>query len=179
MLRRLFVGLLLGAVIGGAAATALVAWLKVTLFDGTGGTLEAYGAALGVGVLAGLITGKPIWASDAKVEAGLKAVFGALLAAAGMFALRRWAPHVTLPAPLGTGDSAQLGDLPASLAVVGASLGALFELDNTDGGKAAGPAATRPRVSPQATARRVAGGKSTPDEAADDASQKAARARRN
>jgi len=179
MLRRHFVGLLLGAVIGGAAATALVLWLKVALFEGTGGVLEAYGAALGVGVLAGLITGKPIWASDAKVEAGLKAVFGALLAAAGMFALRRWAPHVTLPAPLGTGDSAQLGDLPASLAVVGASLGALFELDNTDDGNAAGQPAARPRVSPQTAARRVAGGKSPPAETAEEASQKASRARRN
>jgi len=131
MLRRLLVGLFWGAVIGVAAAAALVFGLKVSAFDGAAGSLEAYGAALAVGMLAGLVTGKPIWASDAKVEAGVKAFFGALLAAGGMFALRRWAPSISLPAPVGTGAPLPLGDLPASLAVVGATLGALFEVDNT------------------------------------------------
>src|SRR5271154_382697 len=164
MLRRLFVGLLLGTVVGVAAAAALVFGLKVTVFDGAAGSFEAYGAALAIGVLAGLITGKPIWASDAKVEASLKAGFGALLAAAGMFALRRWAPEVSFPAPLGTGALVPAGDLPASLAILGASLGALFELDNTDDGKKAPGAAARPRVSPPTAARRVAGGGSSRDE---------------
>lgn len=178
MLRRLFVGLVLGAVIGGAAAAVLVGWLKVTLFVGAGGAFEAYGAALGVGVLAGLITGKPIWASDAKVEAGLKAVFGALLAAAGMFALRRWAPNVPLPAPFGTGAPAQLGDLPASLALVGASLGAFFELDNTGDAKPK-VESTRARVSAQGAGRSAATRKSSPAEADDEASQTESRARRS
>jgi hypothetical protein len=163
MFRRLFVGLVLGTVVGVAAAAALVFGLKVTVFDGAGGSFEAYGAALAVGVLAGLITGKPIWASDAKVEAGLKAVFGALLAAGGMFALRRWAPEVSLPGPFGTGAPVAAGDLPASLALLGASLGALFELDNTDDGKKAPATAARARVSPPTAARRVARGSSSPE----------------
>jgi hypothetical protein len=164
MLRRLLLGLFWGTVIGVAAAAALVFGLKVTAFDGAAGSLEAYGASLVVGMLAGLVTGKPIWASDAKVEAGIKAFFGALLAAGGMFALRRWAPSISLPAPVGTGALLPLGDLPASLAVVGATLGALFEVDNTDDGKpsAAGPA--RPRVSPPPAARRNAAGRSSQDE---------------
>jgi hypothetical protein len=172
MLRRLFVGLLLGTVIGVAAAAALVFGLKVTVFDGTGGSFEAYGAALAVGVLGGLITGKPIWASDAKVEAGLKAVVGALLAAAGMFALRRWAPEVSLPAPLGTGAPVSAGDLPASLAILGASLGALFELDNTDEGKKAPGATARPRGSPPTGARRVARGGASQGQDDGDASRR-------
>jgi len=182
MLRRLFVGLLLGAVIGVAASAVLVAGLKVTVFDGMAGTFEAYAAALLVGVLAGLVAGKPIWASDAKVEAGLKAVFGALLAAGGMFALRRWAPLVSLPAPLGTGAPVPLGALPASLPALGAVLGALFELDNTDDGKAATPGSARPRVSAPAAARRVAGGRPAADGADEDVdaqrSRKASRAPR-
>jgi hypothetical protein len=161
MFRRLLVGLLLGTVIGVAAAAALVFGLKVSAFDGAGGSFEAYGAALVVGVLAGLITGKPIWVSDAKVEVGLKAVFGALLGAAGMFALRRWAPSMSLPAPVGTGALVPLGDLPASLAVVGATLGALFEVDNTDDGEASPGAPARPRVSPPTAAKRTAAGQSS------------------
>jgi hypothetical protein len=165
MLRRLFAGLLLGAVVGAAACAALIGWLKITVFEGAAGQLEAYGAALAVGVLAGLVTGKPIWASDAKVEAGLKAFFGALLAAGAMFALRRWAPPVALPAPVGTGVSTGLGNLPVSLAVVGASLGALFELDNTDDGKAsAGRAPPRSRVAAGLAASREAGGPPLSDE---------------
>jgi hypothetical protein len=165
MLRRLLVGLFWGTVIGVAAAAALVFGLKVTAFDGAAGSLEAYGAALAVGMLAGLITGKPIWASDAKVEAGIKAFFGALLAAGGMFALRRWAPSISLPAPVGTGGPLPLGDLPASLAVVGATLGALFEVDNTDDGKPSAAAPAPPRVSPPTAAtRRNGAGQSSREE---------------
>jgi hypothetical protein len=146
MLRRLFVGLLLGSVIGAALAAAFVGWLKVTAFHGALATVEAYGAALVVGVVAGLVTGKPVWASGAKVEASLKALFGALLAAGGMFALRHWAPVVDLRA-LGVGGPAAPGDLPVlSLPVIGAALGALFELDNTNDGETPGQAPARPRV---------------------------------
>jgi hypothetical protein len=151
MLRRLLVGLLFGAIIGASAAAFLIAWLKTSVFEGpAGGAFEAYGASLAVGVLAGLVTGKPIWASDAKVEAGIKAAFGALLAAGGMFAMRRWAPSVNLVAPLGSGGPALLGQLPASLTIVGAVLGALFEVDNTEGAVSAkGKDAIGARVPPQ------------------------------
>ena len=49
--------------------------------QGAGGAVLAYVAAALTGVLTGLVAGKPIWASGAKIEAGLKAVFGALLGA--------------------------------------------------------------------------------------------------
>src|SRR5882672_2772040 len=87
MVRRLFVGLVLGLVVGGL----LVAGLKVDTFLGSGGGAIAYLAAALTGVMTGLVAGKPIWAPGAKVEAGLKALFGALLGAGAMFALRQWA----------------------------------------------------------------------------------------
>jgi hypothetical protein len=159
MLRRLFAGLVLGSVVGIALAAGLVAWLKITTFQGVGGALEAYAAALVAGVVAGLVAGKPIWASNAKVEAGIKALFGALLAAGGMFALRRWASGWTVDLhALGAGGPASVGDLPAaSLPVIGAALGALFEVDNT-GDTPARPAAARQRVAwpPAARADRSA-----------------------
>ena len=90
MLRRLLVGLILGAIVGGLVAAGLVAGLHVLLFAGTTGVVLAYLTAAATGVLTGLVAGKPIWASGAKIEAGLKAFFGALIAAGLMFAARRW-----------------------------------------------------------------------------------------
>jgi hypothetical protein len=154
MLWRLLVGFIIGLVVGGLLAAALVAGLKVTYFEGAGGLALAYVAAAAVGVLTGLFAGKPIWAADAKLEAGLKAFFGALLAAGGMFALRQWAGAWVVnlnglgDLPLGRGA---LGDLPAtSLPLIAAVLGALFELDNTTergngGPKKATPALDEPR----------------------------------
>ncbi|MGD0678019.1 MAG: hypothetical protein ABSC94_21610 [Polyangiaceae bacterium] len=134
MVRRLLVGLIIGLVVGGLLAAALVGGLKVTVFQSGGEVLLAYLASAAAGVLTGLVAGKPIWTSGAKVEAGLKAIFGALIAAGGMFALRQWAGgvHVDLSAlgPLGNGA---VGSLPAvSLPLLSAALGAFFELDNTE-----------------------------------------------
>jgi hypothetical protein len=155
MLRRFLIGALLGSVVGFALAAALVAGLKVIAFDGAHGTLEAYAAALVAGVLAGLVAGKPVWAADAKVEAGVKALFGALLATAGMFALRRWASGWTVDLrSLSAGGPGAVGDLPgASLPVIGAALGALFEVDNTGDGKVSGPSVPRARVASQKPSR--------------------------
>jgi hypothetical protein len=91
-------------------------------------------------VLTGLVAGKPIWAADGKIEAGLKAFFGALLSLGAMFALRRW---VSLPVDLSAlrAGSGTLGDLPAAaLPMIAAALSAFYELDNTgaDDGKADG-----------------------------------------
>jgi hypothetical protein len=134
MVRRLLIGLVLGLIVGGLAAAALVAGLHMTVFDpGAGGAALAYLAAALTGVLTGLVAGKPIWASGAKIEAGLKAFFGALVAAGLMFVARRWiTPSVDLDF-LGAG-AGPIGDLPAaSLPLVGAVLGGFFELDNTGG----------------------------------------------
>ena len=133
MFRRLFVGLVVGLVAGGLIAAGLIAGLHVAEFEGAAGTVLAYGASAVAGTLTGLVAGKPIWAADAKIEAGLKALFGALVAMGAMFALRRWAADF---APdlrfMGAGGPAPIGDLPAaSLPAIGAALGALFEMDNT------------------------------------------------
>ena len=136
MFRRLFVGLVLGLIVGGLVAAGFVQGLHVLQFgDGAGGALFAYLSAAVTGVLTGLVAGKPIWAAGARIEAGLKAFFGALLAAGLMFALRQWAGGVHLPVTEFTPEGIALGSLPiASLPVVAAVLGGFFELDNTGGG---------------------------------------------
>ncbi len=134
MLRRLLVGLILGLIVGGLVAAGLVAGLHQTLFsEGAGDTAFAYLAAAVTGVLTGLVAGKPIWASGAKIEAGLKAFFGALLGAGLMFAVRKWVafPLDLAFAGLPAGEHAA-GLLPeVSLPLVAAVLGGFFELDNT------------------------------------------------
>jgi hypothetical protein len=160
MIRRLLVGLVLGFLVGGAMAAALVSGLKTATFLGSGGTLLAYLTAVVTGVVTGLVAGKPIWAAGAKIEAGLKAVFGALLAAGAMFALRQWAGGVTLDlSGIGAGGPAPLAELPAaSLPLIAAVLGGLFELDNTGDGEpkqADGKGEARKRVA--GPGARVAG----------------------
>jgi hypothetical protein len=156
MVRRLFIGMVLGLIVGGLVAAGIVAGLKMPEWQGAGGAVLAYVSAALTGVLTGLVAGKPIWASGAKIEAGLKAVFGALLGAGFMFALRQWAgfwqPDLSF---VGAGH-APVGYLPAaSLPVLAAVLGAFFELDNTGGNEAEPPrgeaGAERKRVSTQAT----------------------------
>ena len=132
MLKRLLVGLLIGLVVGGLMAFALVKGLGMVTFATGGGAVLAYLFAALTGVLTGLIAGKPIWSKGGQIEAGLKAVFGAAISAGGMFALRQWA-HVHLDlsmiAPHAQGE---LGQLPmASLPLIAGVLGGFFELDNT------------------------------------------------
>lgn len=158
MLRRLILGLVVGLVIGGALAFGLVR-LGETTFGGTGGDMLAYLSAAVAGTLTGLIAGKPIWASGARIEGGLKALVGALLAAGGMFALRQWAsgfePNLNL---LGGGGPLPVGELPmASLPLLGGVLGALFGIDNTDVPRDENGPKPRKRVSADAGAKaRVA-----------------------
>jgi hypothetical protein len=141
MFRRLLLGLVLGLVVGGLVAFGLVGGLHTVLFaEGAAGAAFAYVAAALTGVLTGLVAGKPIWATGAKIEAGLKAFFGALLGAGLMFALRQWV-HVTPDiAALAPGanpadlQQAALAAYPAlSLPLLAAVLGGFFELDNTGG----------------------------------------------
>jgi hypothetical protein len=155
MIRRLFVGLVLGLIIGGLVAAGLVAGLHVATFAGGGGALLAYLAAALTGTLTGLFTGKPIWSSGGKVEAGLKAFFGALIGTGLMFALRQWAGgfylDLTAIAPGGIGA---VGELPAaSLPAIAAVLGAFFELDNTGGDEAR--AEKKRALPPPASRKRV------------------------
>jgi hypothetical protein len=165
MLRRLLLGLVLGLIVGGLMAAAVVAGLKMPAFAGGIGIAIAYAVSSLTGVLTGLVAGKPIWASGAKIEAGLKAVFGALLGAGLMFALRMWAASWTIDVGLlGAAGHGSVGELPAaSLPLIAAVLGSFFELDNTgkDGAVAkAAPAKERMRTPAQAKSavksRRVA-----------------------
>jgi hypothetical protein len=153
MLRRLLVGSMLGLVAGGALAAALIAGLGMTTFAGAGGTALGYATAALAGILTGLVAGKPIWASGAKTEAGLKAFFGALLAAGAMFALRQWAGGWTLDLhSIGAGGPASVAELPAAaLPLIAAVIGGLFELDNTGDGDSSGTPEGRKRVTGPST----------------------------
>lgn len=134
MVKRLFVGLFLGAIIGAAAAAVLVQGLHVHTDEfgpGTFGPVLAYLSAIVTGVVTGLVAGKPIWSADGKIEAGLKAFFGGLLALGGMFVLRSWF-HPALDLGSIKAGAGNLGNLPAaSLPMIAGVLAAFFELDNS------------------------------------------------
>lgn len=136
MIGRLVLGVFKGAFVGAALAAALVYGLHVTSW----GAPLAYAFGAAAGVLVGLVAGKPIWARGAKIEAGLKAFFGAALGAAAMWGARKWLGFPLDLGPLSDG-AAPLGLIPAaSVSVVAMALAILYELDNTGGGDAAKPA---------------------------------------
>ena len=162
MLRRLFIGWVVGLFVGGLVAAGLVAGLGVLTFSGSGGAVLAYATAALTGALTGLVAGKPIWSFGAKVEAGLKALFGALIAAGLMFALRQWAGAWTIPSipTIGVNGPDAAGNLPAvSLPLLAAILGGFFGVDNTGDSKAAdssargGVAKDRRRIATEGTKR--------------------------
>src|SRR4051794_36033136 len=131
MVKRLIVGLVLGTVIGAVVAAVLVQGLGLTVFAGSSGAVFAYLAAAATGVITGLVAGKPIWAADGKIEAGLKAFFGILLGLGGMFALRTWA-NLELDLSMLKAGHDVLGHLPAaSLPIIAAVLAGFYELDNS------------------------------------------------
>jgi hypothetical protein len=144
MLKRLMVGLFLGLLVGLAVAAALTHGLALS-FAGGFGAVAAYVSAAATGLLVGLVTGKPIWSATGKIEAGLKAFFGALLAAGLLFVLRRFV-HVNVDlAFLGPNAAGSMGDVPyAALPPVAALLGAFFEADNTPEPEAAKAATGKP-----------------------------------
>ena len=133
MLRRLFVGLAEGFVIG--MALALVAVRGLGLNPAMSALVMALLAA-GAGFVVGLIAGRPIWARNAKTEALLKAAVGALVGAGLSFALGRW---FTMPLELGAYSlgAGPAGKLAAvSLPLIATALALFFELDNTGSGEA-------------------------------------------
>jgi len=154
MVRRLVIGLVLGFIVGGALAAALIGGLKIATFLGTGGAVLAYATAALAGGLTGLVAGKPIWARDAKTEAGLKAFFGALVGAGAMFGLRQWAGGWMIDLhSIGAGGPGPVAELPgAALPLIAAVLGMFFELDNTGGGDETGRPEGRKRVAGNAGA---------------------------
>ncbi len=163
MLKRLLLGLLIGLVVGGVVAAGVVKGLPAGTFDVAA---FAYLLAAATGALTGLFAGKPIWSSDGKIEAGLKAFFGALLAAGALFALRQWVKVPVDLTALGAGAGA-IGELPAAaLPAVAATLGAIFELDNTGNDDSNAKKASNPntRVASSKANVRVGGGASDDDE---------------
>jgi len=134
MLKRLVFGLLLGLFVGALLAAAVIKGLGMVAFAGTGGAVLAYVFAAVTGVLIGLVSGKPIWAAGGQIEAGLKAVAGAIVAAGAMFAMRRWF-NIDLDLHsigLGPAVAQSAGLLPATtLPLIAGILGAFYEADNT------------------------------------------------
>ena len=137
MLGRLLIGIVKGLLVGG-----LVGFALAKLGFAAPGAIIAYLAAAMTGVLVGLIAGKPIWAKDAKIEAGMKAFVGALLGVGLMYAARRW---LTMPLPIALGPLAaantSLGEAATSTGTIGglaitslaataALLGGFYEADN-------------------------------------------------
>jgi len=137
MLGRLILGIVKGLIVGGLLGFGLA-----KLGYGAPIAIVAYLAAALAGVLVGLVAGKPIWAKDAKIEAGMKAVVGALLGAGLMFVARKWLGF-QMPVDLKTladantslGETNVLGSFGGlavtSLAFVAAVLGGFYEVDNT------------------------------------------------
>lgn len=127
MIRRLLIGLVLGALVGAIAAAALIKGLGVVSF----GLILALVSAAATGAVVGLVAGKPIWASGAKIEGGLKAGAGAVLGVIAMFLVRKFLGESIDLTNFGAG-AGTIGDLPAtSLPIVAAVLGGFFEADNT------------------------------------------------
>jgi hypothetical protein len=167
MLSRLLVGCVVGLLAGAAVAAGLAFGLDAKVFKEGLGVVLAYGAAAVTGVLTGLVAGKPIWAQGASIEAGLKAVFGAILGTVAMFALRKWVGVSVDLTWLWAGAQGKLGDVPAaSLPLLGAVLGGLFELDNTgDDSKEGARVRGRPGVRVDAGKADSAGARRTPSSA--------------
>lgn len=139
MLRRILFGLLKGALVGGVLGALLVFGLGMPVMQ----PWLAYLAAVVTGALTGLVAGKPIWTAGARVEAGLKAAVGAVIAGLGMLALRKW---LNVNLDLGALGKGGLGSLSiASLPLIATVLGLLFEADNTG---EEGPPETKKRVEP-------------------------------
>ncbi|MEP7120803.1 MAG: hypothetical protein ABJE95_07840 [Byssovorax sp.] len=137
MLGRLLIGIVKGLLLGG-----LIGFGLAKLGLAAPGAIIAYLVAAATGVLVGLIAGKPIWAKDAKIEAGMKAFVGALLGAGLMYAARRW---LTMPLPFVLGPlsaaNTSLGEAATStgtvggmamtsLAAIAGLLGGFYEADN-------------------------------------------------
>lgn len=166
MFARLIVGILKGLVLGGLIGFGL---LKIGF--AVPPAILAYIAASVTGIVIGLVAGKPIWAKDAKIEAGMKAVVGALLGAGLMFAVRKWLTMPLMPAlPDALGATQQIadaakksGDVVAlgqfsmtSLAVIAAALGGFYDADNTPDAAGADQPSEAKASSAGKTGKRIA-----------------------
>jgi hypothetical protein len=145
MLKRLLAALFEGAVPGVAIAYALS---KLALE--TPATM--YAAVAVVGVLTGLIAGRPIWAKAAKTEAVLKATAGAFISVVVLYALRKWLPGVHVDLGAFGGGAGAIGSVPlAFLPAVGVALALVLEIDDAFGADPPAP----PRIRAPTDASRA------------------------
>jgi hypothetical protein len=134
---KLLVGLLKGAVIGGAVGYGAVALADAT---GFGNAWLTFGL---IGALVGLFVGRPIWAllkdkNTTNIIAAIKAVFGFGIGC-GLYALfaKVWAPSQEL----GYVDALKVSLLwwpPTLGAAIGGLYGAFVELDDSIGDDSTG-----------------------------------------
>jgi hypothetical protein len=166
MLGRLLIGIVKGLIVG-----ALLGYGLVKLGMAMPPAVIAYLAAAVTGVVVGLVAGKPIWAKDAKIEAGTKAVIGALLACGLMAAARTWL-LVPLPFTLGplAPEGATVGGFAmTSLAAIAALLGGFYDADNDAPDEEASPSHAGESASKKGS--RIAAAESHGDEDEDLASE--------
>jgi hypothetical protein len=132
LLARFVMGLIKGLIIGG-----LIGYGLAVAGMATPGALIVYPLAAAVGIFVALFAGKPIWAKGARIEVGMKAGAGAILAPGLMWLVRQF---LTMNVPF---DVSSLPGLDAvagtpeigmfvvsSLAVVAALLAGFYEADN-------------------------------------------------
>lgn len=130
---RLVSSIVLGALVGVAVALFCVKLLGITLLFGP----VAYEFSGVVGLLVGLVAGTPVWKPGARLEAVLKAMFGAAMAIGLTYMIRRWvAWHVDLSSlGLGSGEARLLPEVVfPTIAVV---LATWFGVDSLLGSKTA------------------------------------------
>ena len=172
MIGRLLKGLVIGLLVGGGVGAGLYFGLGLVMMHG----LAAYAMAAATGVLVGLVAGKPIWSQDGKIEAGLKAVVGALVAAGVLFALRHWgdfALPIWIPAAGGGSNQLRLATSPLpAIPLIATVLALFFEIDNTSSPEGAAKGA-RVRVAESSSRANVAD-----DDFEDEGASKAAKRKR-
>lgn len=161
MLGRLFIGIVKGLIVG-----SLLGFGLVKLGLGMPGAVIAYLAAALTGVVIGLVAGKPIWAKDAKIEAGTKAFVGALLGVGLMAAARNW---LMLPLPFSLGplapqDATFGGFAMTALAGIAALLGGFYEADNDSTGEEESTPASAEKSKGGKDQKRIASAESLGDE---------------
>ena len=137
MLKRLLAALLEGVIPGAAVAYGLGRLGLQT-------PVTMYAAVAVVGVLTGLVAGRPIWARAAKTEAALKAAAGAFISVVVLYALRKWLPAVHVDLTAFGGGAGAVGSVPSVfLPAVGVALALVLEIDDAFGTDPAPPERVR------------------------------------
>ena len=127
----MFKRLVIGVGEGVAVAAIVVAALRA-LSANWSSIAVVYTASVVLGIVTGLVAGRPVWRRGGKVEAAVKSVVGAFIAATAMFGIRRWLPHVDVD--LGVYGKGALGAVPtAALPLVASALALVFEIDHAFG----------------------------------------------